>query len=66
LTTDADDDGFLIEFIRIGNSVKVSAIDPKTGAEVSTIGPANASEAQLAKAAVAKLRYVMAKQKYPE
>lgn len=66
MTADADNDGFLIEFIRIGNSVKVSAIDPQTGTEASTIGPASASETQLAKAAIAKLRYVMAKQKDPD
>ncbi len=58
-----DDGDYLIEFVQMGNSVKVSAIDPKTGTEVSTVGPATASEAQLAKAAIAKLRYVMGKQK---
>lgn len=55
------DNDILIEFVRIGNSVKVSAIDPKTGIEVSTIGPASSSETQLAKAALAKLRYVIGK-----
>ncbi len=58
-----DDDGFLIEYFRIGNSVKVSAIDPVTGIEASTVGPAHASDAQLAKAAAAKLRYVLARRK---
>lgn len=50
-------DGYLIEFISIGNSVKVSALDPETGIEVSIVGPARASEAQLTQNAVRKLRY---------
>lgn len=52
---------YLIEFVRIGASVKVSAIDPATGTEASIIGPANMSEAQLAKNAINKLRYVLAR-----
>lgn len=56
--TDGD---YLIEIVRIGNAYKISAIDSKTGTEVSTIGPLHASEAQLARAAIAKLRYVLAK-----
>lgn len=59
----SDDDGFLIEFFRIGNSVKVSAIDPVTGIEASTVGPAQAGDVQLANAAAAKLRYVLARRK---
>ena len=49
-------DGYLIEFITIGNSVKVSAIDPQTGIEVSIVGPVHATEAQLTHNAVRKLR----------
>ena len=49
------DHGFLIEFVRIGNSTKVSAIDPKTGIEVSIVGPTSAGEAILSRNAVAKL-----------
>jgi len=33
----------IFEHIRIGQSVKVSAVDPNTGTEVSIIGPASAS-----------------------
>lgn len=54
-------DEYLIEIIRIGNAYKVSAIDTKTGTEVSTTGPLHASEAQLTRAAIAKLRFVLAK-----
>lgn len=51
----------LFEFHRIGGSVKVSAIDPETGTEVSTIGPATAGEAQLRRLAAQKLQYVLNK-----
>ncbi len=60
---DRKDNDFLIEFVRIGNSVKVSAIDPATGVEASIVAPANLSEAQLSSNAIAKLRYVLAKKK---
>ncbi len=62
MQNDADTD-YLIEFVRIGNSVKVSAIDPVTGMEASIIGPANLSDAQLSRNAIAKLRYVLARKK---
>jgi hypothetical protein len=55
------DNEYLIEIVRIGNSCKISAIDSETGTEVSTMGPLHASEAQLARVAIAKLRYVLAK-----
>ncbi|MFZ5834343.1 MAG: DUF6898 family protein [Pseudomonadota bacterium] len=59
--SDGSDQKFLIEFVRIGASVKVSAIDPMTGVEVSIIGPAHLSEAQLSKNAINKLLFVLAK-----
>ena len=51
----------LFEFKQIGHSVKVSALDPTSGAEVSIIGPATAGEAQLKRVALNKLQYVLAK-----
>lgn len=57
------DNDYLIEFRQIGASVKVSAIDPVSHREVSIVGPRSATEAQLIAAAVAKLRYVLAKTK---
>lgn len=51
-----DGDEFLVEFHRVGQSVKVSALDPRSGVEVSIVGPANASESLLARNAVAKLK----------
>ena len=51
----------IIEFHRIGASVKVSAMDTATLTEVSMVGPASASEAHLKQAVIKKLEYVMAK-----
>lgn len=56
------DNGFIIEFIAMGNSVKVTCIDPRTGREVSTIGPANAPRSQLSNAVVRKMQYVINKE----
>jgi hypothetical protein len=51
--------GVLFEFTAIGNSVKVSAIDPVTLREVSIIGPVTAGEEALKRAARQKLDYVL-------
>ena len=51
----------LFEFHRIGNAVRVSAIDPVTGTEVTIQGPASAGETTLHRTAVTKLRYVLSK-----
>ncbi len=56
-----DKTGFLIEYQVLGKSVKVSAIDPATLTEVSIVGPATAGEAALARTAVNKLKFVLAK-----
>ncbi len=52
---------YLLEFHRVGNAVKVSAIDPDTGIEVSIVGTPRASESQLTRVAINKLEYVLAK-----
>lgn len=57
-----DADSYLVEFIQIGSSVKVSAIDPVSGREVSIVGPASASRDQLSRTAVNKLKYILAKE----
>jgi hypothetical protein len=54
-------DEVLFEYRRIGASVKVTAIDPKTGREVSIVGPASAGERALAETAAKKLRYVLSR-----
>lgn len=51
----------IFEFISIGQSVKVSAIDVATGTEVSIVGAASATDAELKDVAYQKLRYVMTK-----
>lgn len=51
----------IVEVIRIGNMLKVSAICTKTGREVSIAGDPKAPRVQLEKIAVNKLRYVMQK-----
>lgn len=44
------------EFVAIGRQVKVSAIDAATGTEVSVMGPATASRADLQRLALQKLQ----------
>ncbi|MEO1067484.1 MAG: serine hydroxymethyltransferase [Pseudomonadota bacterium] len=45
-----------LEFIKVGHQVKVTAIDPPTGEEVSIIAPATASQNDMSKVAVDKLK----------
>lgn len=51
----------LFEFLRVGNYMKVVAIDPATGTEVSVLGPASGSRELLKRTALGKLRYVIEK-----
>jgi hypothetical protein len=51
-----------VEFVVMGNTVKVTAIDSETGLEASVIGPAGAPRGALAEAARRKLEYVAKKQ----
>jgi hypothetical protein len=44
------------EFIAVGNAVKVTAIDSRTGIEVSTMGPASAAQMDLKQLALQKLK----------
>lgn len=52
----------LFEFIRIGNSVKVTAFDTKTLTEISIVGHPGASQEQLKTLALRRLQYVLHKQ----
>ena len=54
--------GYIIEFHRIGNAVKVSAMDPATLTEVSIIGAPGAGEAELTRLVVRKLEFVLSRQ----
>ncbi len=51
----------IFEFSAVGNAVKVCAVDPDTGLEVSIVGPANAGEEALRRTAMSKLRYMLDK-----
>ncbi|MBL4666688.1 MAG: hypothetical protein JKY04_04870 [Sneathiella sp.] len=57
----ADNGNYIIEFLKVGNSVKVSAFDPATLTEVSIIGPVKAARHDLQRTVLQKLHYVLAK-----
>ena len=62
--TGGEDDGeILIEFVTLGNAVRVTAIHVASGTEASIVGPASAPRAPLEAAALRKLSYVMDKEK---
>ncbi|NKB21167.1 MAG: hypothetical protein GKS01_11775 [Alphaproteobacteria bacterium] len=52
----------IIEILQVGNAVKVIAVDPKTGLEVSIVGSPTMSEEMLKRNAVNKLNYMLKKQ----
>jgi hypothetical protein len=54
-------EGYIIEFHQVGSYVRVSAMDPVTLTEVTTMGPANLSQNDLARAAIRKLEFVLAR-----
>ncbi|OHC74097.1 MAG: hypothetical protein A3G18_05990 [Rhodospirillales bacterium RIFCSPLOWO2_12_FULL_58_28] len=51
----------LFEFQRIGNAVRVCAIDPISGTEIVMVGAPGCGEKILKKLAIRKLAYVIAK-----
>lgn len=51
----------LFEFLPMGNSVRVSALDPLTNTEVTIIGDARETQATLERVALRKLMYVLRK-----
>ena len=55
--------GFIVEYMRLpgAGGVKVTAVDPESGTEVSIVGPVAAGREGLAKLAIRKLRYIMRK-----
>ena len=59
--TDPGEREVILEYFQIGNSVKVSAVDPVTLVEVSIIGPADQSREALTRTAINKLDYVLRK-----
>lgn len=57
---------YIIEFITLGATMKVTAFDQETLLEASVVVPANTLEEEAAKLAVRKLHYVMGKKKDQE
>jgi hypothetical protein len=57
----SDEEGYIIEFHRVGNAVKVTAMDPATLTEVSMVGALGVSDTELTRLAVRKLEYMLAK-----
>ena len=53
----------LFEFVQQGNYVKVMAVDPQTGTEVSIVGDRRAGRATLERVAIQKLKYILGKKK---
>ena len=53
----------LLEFYQVGNSVKVTAVDPETLIEVSIVGDPAAGEEALKRAAINKLEYMLRKRR---
>lgn len=53
----------LFEFTQVGSSIKVAAVHVETGTEAIIQGPAYLSQKTLQKNALAKLRYILEKQK---
>jgi hypothetical protein len=55
----ANDQGAIIQIVRIGKAAKATAIDPVTLVEVTVLGPANASDAILRELAMRRLQSVL-------
>lgn len=54
-----DEGEVLLEFHRLGNAVKVTAVDPRSLAEATIVGDPALGERALGQAAIRKLRYVI-------
>lgn len=52
---------YYIEFTKIDNMVKVTAIDPDTGTEASVICPSNTTKNHMKDLAIRKLHYILKK-----
>jgi hypothetical protein len=63
--TNPDRHEVYFEFVAIGNVVKVTAIDSQTGTEVSAMGPASSSQADLQQLALQKLKARIKREQLP-
>ncbi|SMF72050.1 hypothetical protein SAMN02982917_4064 [Azospirillum oryzae] len=61
MTATGGDGEVLFEFQRVGSYLRVTAIDAKTGVEVTVAGPATGSQELLKRTAINKLRFVQNK-----
>lgn len=55
------DNDYIVEYVVIGNSVKVTAFDPISLKDATVIGSIHTPKNQLAKLAVRKLIYILKK-----
>jgi hypothetical protein len=53
--------GVILELVRVGSLIRVSAIEPESLTEVVLQGPAAAGEAALRRVALQKLAYVLSR-----
>lgn len=56
------EEDYIIEFIAVGNSMKVTAIDPVSLKEAAIVAPIGASREESAQLAVRKLQYLLDKE----
>lgn len=61
LMADLNENRVIIEFVRVGAYVKVSAVDPVSLVEVSIVGNPASGETVLKRTVIRKLKYVLAK-----
>ena len=54
-------EGVIVEFYRVGNAVKVSAVDTRTFLEVSIVASPHCSEQEMTDTVLRKLAYVQEK-----
>ncbi|HEU5047446.1 MAG TPA: hypothetical protein VFT64_06335 [Rickettsiales bacterium] len=52
---------YLLEFVALEGSVKVTALEPESGVEASVICPATATRKDMTDLAIRKLHYVLKK-----
>ncbi len=63
MSDDEHDEGYIVEYYTVGNSVKVTAFDPVSLREVSIIGSPHTPRQHLAELAIRKLQYMQNKEK---
>jgi len=56
-------EGYIVEYVTMGGSMKVSAFDPITLTEASIIAPPGASRREAGELAIRKLHYMLEKNK---